>query len=139
MTIQVPAKLRSANNVNAYSDAGSVLKDTLHSKGKALLRALATELALQPGTFDVRSNLGGIAVSGEVTLHADHLYVQLLESCTSRGLSILYRSCSSRKDYTGDQNHWVSLSDFADEDKQESILAVMRRLIAARTSQAIPA
>ena len=39
-----------------------------------LLRRLAEALALQPAAFDLRFNKGGIAVSGEVTLHGDELY-----------------------------------------------------------------
>jgi len=56
----------------------------------------------------VRSNMGGIAVSGEVWLHAAHLFVQLSESCVqSPGVEVLYRSCSRRGDCTGGVNQWA--------------------------------
>jgi hypothetical protein len=44
------------------------------------LKALADALRLSSGEFDLRSNKGGIAVSGEVTLHGDDLYVQVSQS-----------------------------------------------------------
>ena len=55
------------------------------------------------------SNRGGIAVSGEVTLHADDLYVQVSQSTMGSDAGILFRSCKGRHDYTGGQNHVSSL------------------------------
>jgi len=97
--------------INSYSDVGHARKQTLHSSGRAFLRRLAADLGLAPGSFDIRSNRAGIAVSGEVTLHAEWLYVQLGESCIGRGgVSVLYRSCKGRKDYSGGQNHWRTMA-----------------------------
>ena len=66
----------------AYNDAQ---KRSFHATGRKRLKALATALGLEAGSFDVRSNLGGIAVSGEVTLHGEHLYVQICQPATGCG------------------------------------------------------
>lgn len=69
-------------------------------------RHLRDALGLDRTDFDLRSNPGGIAVSGEITLHADHLYVQ---SALGSDNGILYRSCAHRRDYVGGVNHFASL------------------------------
>ena len=46
-------------------------KRKFHSQGRAKLQALAKALALPSNTYDIRHNKGGIAVSGEITLHHD--------------------------------------------------------------------
>ena len=74
------------------------------------MRALAAVLALPKGSFDIRSNAGGIAVSGEVTLHAENIYVQISQSCLGGGMGVLIRTCAGRRDYTGGRNHWLPLS-----------------------------
>ena len=55
-------------------------KRLFHSRARSQLRRVATALGLQPGDYDLRSNQGGIAVSGEITLHSDHIYVQASQS-----------------------------------------------------------
>jgi len=67
---------------NAFDFRKSVAYDAeakrlFHSRGKPQLRRIATALGLEPGSYDLRSNQAGIAVSGEITLHGDHLYVQV--------------------------------------------------------------
>jgi hypothetical protein len=81
----------------AYNDAQ---KRRFHATARKRLKALATALGLEAGSFDVRSNLGGIAVSGEATLHGEHLYVQICQSATGWDSGILIRTCQGRKDYT---------------------------------------
>lgn len=60
----------------------NVQKRSFHVAGMKRLRALAKALGFAPKTFDVRSNCGGIAVSGEVTLHHERLYVQVSQPAT---------------------------------------------------------
>jgi hypothetical protein len=55
-------------------------KRLFHSRARSQLRRIATALGLEPGSYDLRSNQAGIAVSGEITLHGDHLYVQVFQS-----------------------------------------------------------
>jgi hypothetical protein len=61
--------------------------------------------------YDVRSNLGGPAVSGEITLHGDELYVQLSLGCMGPGREVMFRRCEGRTDYRGGANHWASVHE----------------------------
>ena len=84
-------------------------KRRFHSRARRQLRQLATALGLADGAYDLRSNQGGIAVSGEVTLHADRLYVQVSQPATGSDTGILFRTCKGRKDYIGGRNNFASL------------------------------
>jgi hypothetical protein len=84
-------------------------KRFFHTHARRRLLELAAELGFSPCTFDLRSNEGGIAVSGEVTLHADHLYVQVSQPATGSDTGILFRRCESRRDYVGAVNNFASL------------------------------
>ncbi len=84
-------------------------KRAFHNHARRRLKQLADALGLAPGSFDLRSNPGGIAVSGEATLHADHLYVQACQPATGYDTGILFRTCQGRKDYHGGPNNFASL------------------------------
>jgi len=84
-------------------------KRAFHSRARRQLKQLAEALGLPPGSYDLRSNPGGIAVSGEATLHADLLYVQACQPATGHDSGILFRSCRGRKDYCGGPNNFASL------------------------------
>lgn len=135
--IQIPVGLK-ATNIQGYSDDQDSVKDKFHSHGKAFLKELAKALGLSTQQFDISSNRGGPAVSGEVTLHADSVYISLSESCTSRGVGMLYRSCKGRKDYSGGTNNWILMRDFAHCEQQERALETMRSLV-SRHAQAVAA
>lgn len=85
-------------------------KRRFHSTARVRLRKLAAELRLAPSTYDIRSNRGGIAVSGEITLHHDRVYVQVSQFALTSGHGILIRTCNGRKDYSGGPNHFVALA-----------------------------
>jgi hypothetical protein len=106
------ASLAPMANINGYSDSAAAVKRSFHSLGRKLLKDLANDLGLTPGSYEIRSNLGGIAVCGEVTLHSDNLYVQLSDNMGA-GARVLYRTCKSRRDYCGGMNHWMSISRMA--------------------------
>jgi hypothetical protein len=86
-------------------------KRLFHSEARRRLLELAAALGLAPDEYDLRSNQGGIAVSGEVTLHGDRLYVQASQPATGSDTGILFRSCEGRRDYGGrsGRNHFASL------------------------------
>ena len=84
-------------------------KRAFHARTQRQLKQLANALGLAPDAFDLRSNQGGIAVSGEVTLHADRLYVQASQPATGHDTGVLFRSCQGRKDYHGGPNNFASL------------------------------
>lgn len=85
-------------------------KRSFHINARRELRALAAALGFRPGEYDLRSNKGGIAVSGEATLHADRLYVQASQPATGHDSGVLFRNCEGRRDYVGGRNHFVSLA-----------------------------
>ncbi len=91
----------------AYDDGQ---KRRFHAEARKRLKALAEELRFPPGSYDQRSNQGGIAVSGEITVHHDQLYVQVCQPATGWDSGILIRTCQGRKDYTGGRNHFAPLS-----------------------------
>src|SRR6202047_2748735 len=80
-------------------------KRLFHSQARARLLDLAAVLGLAPHEYDLRRNEGGIAVSGEATLHADRLYVQVSQPATGSDTGILFRTCEGRRDYTGGRHN----------------------------------
>jgi hypothetical protein len=84
-------------------------KEAFHRSAKRQLRLVADALGLQPQSYDLRSNKAGIAVSGEITLHADRVYVQVSQSAMGYDSGILVRMCQGRKDYVGGPNQFASL------------------------------
>ena len=125
--VQVPAALL-AQGITAYDEAGMEAKKAFHRAGKAFLTGIAKALGLGSSLYDLRSNAGGMAVSGEVTLHTDELYLQLSESCTKPGISLMYRSCTSRKDYCGHRNHFISAQDLRQKDRQADFMRTLESL-----------
>ncbi len=103
-----------SNTATAFDFRKSVSYDAaakkmFHSRARRQLKHLAAALGLAPGTYDLRSNQGGIAVSGEVTLHGDHLYVQVCQPATGHDTGIMFRTCQGRTDYYGGRNNFISL------------------------------
>lgn len=84
-------------------------KQLFHNLARRQLRLLADALGLTAEAYDLRSNPAGIAVSGEVTLHADRLYVQVSQPATGADTGILFRACAGRRDFVGDRNNFASL------------------------------
>lgn len=122
-------------DVNCYSDAGAMLKKAFHREGRKFLRQVATDLGLEPDSYDLRSNPGGMAVSGEVTLHAEGIYIQLYQSAVGpRGVSVLYRSCRGRKDYSGGQNNITGMAYLATDNGYASFLQNCERLTEEMTA-----
>lgn len=107
--------VRLATKVDLSYNEGQ--KATFHRLGKMVLRKLAAAMNLPKGSFDVRSNLGGIAVSGEVTLHGESIYVDLQQSSLGADMGFMVRSCNGRKDYTGGQNIWLKWDELLDLPK----------------------
>src|SRR3546814_8407059 len=52
-------------------------KKLFHSDGRKALKRLGDSLCLADGSYDLRSNKGGIAESGEIILRGEDIYVQL--------------------------------------------------------------
>ena len=105
------------------------VKQRFHTAARARLRQLAKTLGFPPKSFDLRSNLGGIAVSGEITLHHDDVYVQVCQPATGADSGILIRTCEGRRDYTGGRNHFAPLRLLDDE---AALVAQVRAVLAAK-------
>jgi hypothetical protein len=86
-------------------------KKAFHSEARKALSRLADSLGYERGDFDIRSNPGGIAVSGDVILHSDELYVTVSCGGYSHNGEIMYRRCNGRRDYTGDRNHYAGIRE----------------------------
>jgi hypothetical protein len=113
-------------NLVTSTDLGYNLtnKALFHSQGKRIAKDIANALNLPEGSYDIRSNPGGIAVSGEITLHGVNIYIQFSQSPFTKGF--MYRTCKGRKDYTGGPNKWIQWNELKDFDnvirKLKSIL-----------------
>lgn len=103
----------------AYDDTR---KRAFHRLARRQLGLLAKALDLPSGSFDLRSNLAGIAVSGEITLHGEHIYVQTSQPFGGFDTGILIRICKGRKDYVGGPNNFASLDLLHDPEKLACIV-----------------
>lgn len=90
-------------------------KAEFHRLAKKVAKDVAKELDLAKGAFEVRSNMAGIAVSGEVTLHAYNVYIQFDQSFIQG--QFMYRHCDGLKDYSGGVNRWMNWGDLLNWDK----------------------
>ncbi len=90
-------------------------------ESRKVLREIAKALGYTESQYDIRTNKAGIAVSGEVTLHSDTIYIQFSQGT---GLGILYRSVKHRRDYSGGANNWMSFKKL--EDFNNAIATIKR-------------
>ena len=103
----------------SYNDANKAKfkKSAMH-----LMKKLAVLVGGQRG--DVRYNAGGCAVSGEVTLHTECIYVSL-NLGYDKDLGYLVRTCKGKKDYTGGRNTWFQYDTLKDLDMVAGIINKM--------------
>lgn len=119
----------------AYRDYDYHAKEALHHCARAKLRAIAKALGLAAGSYEIRSNKAGPAVSGEITLQGEQIYVQVAAGCGRHFMGdVLVRTCSGRKDYCGHQNYFAQLAELDEPEQFAAKLAAMieRRFGAAR-------
>lgn len=127
-----PALIALAHKGVAY-DAPA--KKLFHSDGRKALRRLADALGLAEDNYDIRSNQAGVAVSGEITLHGESIYVQLSLGCMGPGREVLFRRVTGRKDYCGERNHFASVHELLSTDR---FAARIRRDLHLPDSDATP-
>jgi hypothetical protein len=117
--------------IDAYSREGDARKLKFHHRAARQLKRLAKVIGLEGSEYDIRSNKGGIAVPGEITLHTDSLYVQVSQSCLGPGHEIMFRTCDGRKDYGGStsgHNHFApagrldDVPDFAEGLRRAGVI-----------------
>lgn len=87
-----------------------VNKQEYRRLGRKILKELREKLGLNDENCDIRFNPGGIACSGDHTLHGDKIYVALHDNIGSGWF--YYRSCKGRKDYCGGHNQIVTWDKF---------------------------
>ncbi len=97
-------------------------KRAFHLDTKRALRAFAHYLGLTAHQYELRSNQAGPAVSGEITLHADTLYLQVSIGLMGPGREILFRRCNSRTDYCGHRNGFADIAALADHPKLANLI-----------------
>lgn len=85
-------------------------KKEFHRQARIALRALAKELQFPTNSHEIRSCKAGVAVSGEIILHHDRVYIQVCQPATGADSGILIRSCEGRRDDEGGRNHFTPLS-----------------------------
>ncbi len=108
---------------NAYN------KEEFKRLSKKFLREVRTRLGADA---DVTFNPGGIAVSGDATLHSDTLYLTFNADGICGGLGIMYRKCKGRKDYgtgTDSPNHWVGF-EWVKEYGIDSLVVRLKKFMA---------
>lgn len=110
-------------------------KETFHREGQKAMRRLAKALGFETVDYDLRSNKGGIAVSGEITLHGAHVYVQLSLGLCGMDREVLFRSCRGRHDFTGHRNHFASVTELMDAEKFAQRIAHELQLTPLRAEQ----
>lgn len=95
-------------------------KKLFHSEGRSALRRLAEALGLADGSFDIRSNRGAPAISGEITLHGDDIWVQLSVGLFGPGREVCFRKVRGRSDHVGDRNMWASVRELMTPERLAS-------------------
>lgn len=98
----------------SYDEAA---KRVFHAEGRVAMRRLAEALGLSQGSYDIRSNKGGPAVSGEITLHGEEAWVQLSLGGIGHGREVLYRRVRGRNDHCGERNNRASINDLLAPDR----------------------
>lgn len=98
-------------------------KKAFHRTAAKRLRALALLIGWDKTEYDLRSNKAGIAVSGEITLHHERIYIQISQFTRSTADGILYRTCRGRRDYTGGHNNFADLALLDDLPTLAALLA----------------
>ena len=119
--MNIKAFIQSTRNSVAYNPEA---KRLFHQRAGKILKALATKLGYKKGEYDLCHNQGGIAVSGEITLHSDTLYIDFFQTLPDYGF--MWRTCKGRKDYTGGPNQWMRWEALNDLDKVAATMKARR-------------
>jgi tRNA A37 N6-isopentenylltransferase MiaA len=80
-------------------------KATFHAEAKRALRRLAEALGLENGAYDVRSELGHPASSGEITLEAAEVQIQVALWPMATNREVTFRRIGTGK------LHWASVHE----------------------------
>ena len=106
---------RDLGNLHGARECGpNGAKKTFLHVGKVFLRALAKDLGLRDAV--VKSNDGGITVSGECSLFGmweeGGIHICLGQFSAGSENVLLYRTIRNLKDYRGGYNNWIGLKEW---------------------------
>jgi hypothetical protein len=104
-----PKPSASGFDWNTLTDYDERRKKSFHRAARKQLKALAAYCGWAPSSYDLRSNMAGIAVSGDSTLHHEQVYISVSQDRIGGVCGILIRSCKGRNDYSGGTNHFARL------------------------------
>jgi hypothetical protein len=93
--------------IAGYSEDELDAKRMWHLQGRRILMHIAAKMGLTEDEYEISNNYAGPAVSGEITLHTDFVYIQFSQSSLGPDWGFMWRSCNGRKDYTGGPNRWM--------------------------------
>lgn len=110
-------------------------KRLFHSEGRTAMRRLAAALGLDDGRFDIRSNKAGPAVSGEITLHGEDIWVQMSLGPFGPGKEICFRKVQDRQDHIGERNYWASVRELLEPERFAARIRLELRLPAPVPAQ----
>lgn len=108
----------------AVYDSTGLVKEEYRKLGRKILGYIAEQMGLQKGEFEIRWNPGGVACSGDHTLHTDKVYVALHDNIGSGWF--FWRTCGGRKDYTGGPNQIVRWDRFVAPGGLEKLISVLK-------------
>lgn len=97
----------STKIITGYGDEPISKEDWLKA-GRSILKKLAKELGLPDGSYEISINRAGPAVSGDIILHGQWLYINLSQTSISQSMGFYWRLCKGMKDYSGGINQWES-------------------------------
>ena len=109
-----PALLTLAIRGVAY-DAPA--KDLFHADGRRAMQKLATALALSDSSYSIRSNRSGPAVSGEITLHGEEVWVQLSLGALGPDYEVSFRRVTGRDDYASDRRRFATIRELLNPER----------------------
>ena len=108
-------------------------KRAFHREARVALRIAARHMGLEPDQYDLRSNMAGQAISGDIVLHAEEIYILVSVPCFGPGREVMFRRCQGRSDYRGLANNFCDIAVLADPVRfialvaRETGLAIARR------------
>lgn len=105
-------------------------KERFHSVAKRLLKALAKDLGLAAGSFEIRSNMGGGAVSGEVSLQHEDFRIEASSPGSKQETGLRMHTCANRQNdarFNG-KNHFAPLT-WLDDAKRPQLKKLVEQVI----------
>jgi hypothetical protein len=117
-------KLAVYDNSGDRECGPGLYKEEYKKLGRKILKYIAEQLQLPKDAYEIRWNPGGIACSGDHTLHTDHVYVSLHDNLGSGWF--YFRTCNGRKDYSGGRNIIVTWASLLKPDGMDKLIAALK-------------